>query len=73
MNEFASTRQQIGLVAREQLADRLGVGHVDAGAEARHPDREDLAVALVPTAQGVERPPREARHRERSRARRAGR
>ena len=37
MNEFASTGAQIGLVAREQLADRLGVGDVDAGAEARHP------------------------------------
>ena len=46
---------QVGLVAREQLADRLRVGDVDPGPEDEVADREGVAVATAPAGQRLER------------------
>ena len=51
---------QVGLIAREQLADRVGIDDVDARAEAGHPHGEHVAVARLPLAQQLERPAAEA-------------
>jgi hypothetical protein len=48
-------RMEVGLISGQHLADRVGIGDVDASAEDGELDGVGVAVALAPADQGLKR------------------